>query len=213
MQHQLTVLLLQIPKTGEWTLVGILYLVCLFNNLVVIVMAVIVTSLVIVQPQDPLAEVYLKDLFRKHDHQRKGRLDVEETRRLLKELGLAPKDVAKSLSLLSFDDDRLLTRTQLLRVADFLVFDTRGRRTFARYHNNLTGALIRWGLKRDRKKMHERKWKQQTVFRDFALMTTQVRHLCTRRPDNPALCIHLPLNIPCATRNSRAAKMKGHNSM
>ena len=137
----------QIPKTGEWTFVGTLYLVCLVNGLLVIVVAILVTSLVTVQPQDPLAEAYLLDMFRQRDRNNSGTLDANDTRRLLHDIGLPNLQVDKAMSRLDFDQDGSLSRAAWLRVADFLIFDHKAQRAISRFHNRLTGALIRWGLR------------------------------------------------------------------
>jgi len=150
-----TVASYQIPKTGEWTILGTLYLVCLINGLVVIVEAIIVTSLIVVQPQDPLSELFLRDKFRRHDRNLSGIIDVADARRLLKEIGLPSKEVPKAIARLTFDDDGNLSMHEWLRVSDFLIFDHHAHRAYARYHNNITSALIQWGLKRDRAQVHK----------------------------------------------------------
>ena len=163
----------QIPKTGEWTFVGTLYLVCLVNGLLVIVVAILVTSLVTVQPQDPLAEAYLLDMFRRQDRNDSGFLDPNDTRRLLHDIGLPNAQVAKAMARLDFDQDGQLSRRAWLRVADFLMFDHESHRAISRYHNRLTAALIRWGLRKDRQDRNKVEWQQQTVLRDLALLTSQ----------------------------------------
>jgi hypothetical protein len=57
----------EIPNTGRSTLLGRLYLVCLFNGLAVIFGGVVTTSLTLVREDDLLTESYLLDVFRRFD--------------------------------------------------------------------------------------------------------------------------------------------------
>lgn len=170
-----TVASTQIPKTGEFTILGTMYLVCLISGLVVIVEAIIVTSLIVVQPQDPLSELFLRDKFRRHDHNHSGSLDLADTRRLLKDIGLPSKEIPKAISRLTFDDDGNLSLGEWLRVCDFLIFDHHAHRAQARYHNGVTSTLIQWGLQRDRDEVHKREWEKATVKRDLGHLVTE-RH-------------------------------------
>jgi hypothetical protein len=76
-----------VPKTGEWTLVGSMYLYCLFNGLAVILVGIITTSLTLIEPEDGLTETALCDVFRRFDKDGSGVLEMDEAKNALTEIG------------------------------------------------------------------------------------------------------------------------------
>ena len=75
------------PKTGEWTIVGQMYLYCLFNGLAVILVGIITTSLTLIEPEDGLTETALCEVFRRFDKDGSGVLEMDEAKNALTEIG------------------------------------------------------------------------------------------------------------------------------
>ena len=162
----------QIPKSGEWTLIGKLYVYGFVNGLTVIMCGMLVTSLALIFQLDQLSEAHLKEIFTRYDMSMSGSLDADEVREALHELGLNHEEITKCLMRLPFNQDGVLTIKDWLALPQLLTFDSHGDKAIARHHNSLTGALLDWGLKKDRERTHTIAWERETIADDLALLTS-----------------------------------------
>ena len=162
----------EIPNTGRSTLLGRLYLVCLFNGLAVIFGGVVTTSLTLVREDDLLTESYLLDVFRRFDTDQCDRLGIEEAIKALREVGLDEIQQKKCLLMLDIDGDGMISRSEWLRLRSFATFDRKGRVALARHHNYFTGWLLRRALEREKDAMSSMESTEQSLKRELSLMTT-----------------------------------------
>jgi len=162
----------QMPKGGYWTFIQRLYFYCLFNGLINICVAVVSTSLVLVEADDVLTETYLIEMFRRYDYNQSGNLGPDEVKGAMQEIGLSHEDVLRAFRMLDIDNDGQISKDEWLRLRSVVMFRRSGKSSLAKHHNYVTSALIRWGLERDRRHYEARMWASQTVHEDLALLTT-----------------------------------------
>ena len=167
-----TVVSQQIPDTTEFTFVSLLYVFCFANGLIIIMQAILVSSLVFVWQEDSLSKGYLQHVFNCFDTDATGSLDVDEVRRALYELGLSEVSVNDCILRLNFNNEGKLPREQWFYLSDLLGFDSKGKKALARHHNPLTGAMLDWAIARDQQDMEKIGWKRETIQEDLALYTS-----------------------------------------
>ena len=162
----------QMPKVGVWTFIQRMYMYTLINGLLNICIAVIGSSLVLVEADDQLTENYLTEVFRRYDYDQSGHLGPDEVKGAMQEIGLSAQDVLRAFRMLDSDNDGRISKDEWLRLRNIVMFRRTGKSALSKHHNYLTSALIRWGLDRDQRQYEARMWAAQTIHEDLALLTT-----------------------------------------
>lgn len=150
-----------VPKTGEWTLVGQMYLFCLINGLVVILVGIVSTSLTLIEQEDALTESHLQDVFRRFDKDGSGELELDEAKNALTELGLEEREQSKCLMKLNHNRDGMIEMEEWLKISNIVAMNRHGHNALAKYHNTLTGWMVRVALEKDKEDQHSVEWQKQ----------------------------------------------------
>ena len=130
-----------IPKTGETTVIGRMYVVCLFNGLIVILVGIVTTSLVVIHDDDPVSSSHLLEIFRRFDKDNSKCLDIDEAKNALTELGVDEDHQDRCLLILDANSNGIIEQAEWLKVSRSLTFNPRGPKMLARHHNSITGPV------------------------------------------------------------------------
>jgi len=164
-----------IPKTGETTVIGRMYVVCLLNGLIVILVGIITTSLVVINEDDLLSHSYLLEIFRRFDKDNSKCLELDEAKNALTELGVDEDHHDKCLLILDTNGNGVIELPEWLKISRSLTFNPKGAKMLARHHNSITGWLLKMALKHDREEANFLQWSKQTVRQDLLLILSE-RH-------------------------------------
>lgn len=162
-----------IPKTGETTVIGRMYVVCLLNGLIVILVGIVTTSLVVIHEDDLLSHSHLLEIFRRFDKDFSDTLEIDEAKNALTELGLDEEQQHRLLLRLDPNRDGCVQREEWLQISKMLTFNPRGAKALARHHSRMTGYLIRFAMERDIHETHTLQWSKQTVKKDLLLILSE----------------------------------------